>query len=136
MNLSFYYSYSGTDMLQDFLKEPSRYFENFCRMHVSDFELLLTKIGPAIKKQDTNMRKSIPIEQRLAITLRFLATGDSFTSLGYLFKCSRQTVKNCVMEVCENLIKALKDEIKVNTLIFFKSLMRFFIKLLLLLLQL
>lgn len=101
-------------MLADFLKEPSGYFENFCRMKASDFELLLTKIGASIKKQDTNMRLSIPIQQRLAICLRFLATGDSYRSLGFLFKCSRQTVANCVEEVCDNLITVLSDEIKVN----------------------
>ena len=53
-------------------------FRNFTRMSKSDFEFLLNKIGPKIKRDDTNMRKSIPITTRLAITLRYLATGDSY----------------------------------------------------------
>lgn len=73
-------------MLSEFLKEPSGYFENFCRMAASDFEFLLEKVGPYIQKVDTNMRKSVPIDQRLTITLRFLATGDSYRSLSFLFK--------------------------------------------------
>lgn len=106
-------------MLADFLKEPSGYFENFCRMGASDFELLLIKIGPLIQKQDTNMRPSIPVDQRLAITLRFLATGDSYRSLGFLFKCSRQFVANCIMDVCQALVHILKDEIKVRTMYYY-----------------
>jgi hypothetical protein len=45
-------------------------------MSASDLELLLQLIGPSIKKEDTNMREAIPISMRLAVTLRFLATGD------------------------------------------------------------
>jgi len=51
---------------------------------------------------------------RLVVTLRFLASGDSFRSLSYLFKLSSQTVSRCVFNVCDALIDALKDEIKVR----------------------
>ena len=51
-------------------------FRNFTGTTASDFELLLQMIGPSIKKQDTNMGKAILICTRLAVTLRFLATGD------------------------------------------------------------
>lgn len=60
------------------------------------------------------MRKAIPIQDRLAVTLRFLATGDSFTSLSYLFKFSNQIISNIVHEVCYDLIHELKDQIKVK----------------------
>ena len=72
-------------MLDDLRKEPSGKFENFCRMSATDFEYLLSKIGPFIAKRDTNMRESIPIQERLAVTLRFFASGDSYISLSYLF---------------------------------------------------
>ena len=32
-------------------------------------------VKPQIQKQDTNMRKSIPAGEKLALTLRYLATG-------------------------------------------------------------
>jgi len=101
-------------MLEDLNREPSGKFINFCRMSAEDFEHLLNKVGPIIKKQDTNMRKAIPIQDRLAVTLRFLATGDSFTSLSYLFKFSNQIISNIVHEVCYALIHELKDQIKVK----------------------
>ncbi|KAL4084072.1 hypothetical protein QTP88_029388 [Uroleucon formosanum] len=77
-----------------------------------DFEHLLSKIGPIIMKEDTNMRKAIPVQERLAITLRFLASGDSFTSLSYLFKCSNQVISNIVHEVCKALVHELRNHVK------------------------
>jgi hypothetical protein len=61
-------------------------FKNFTRMSKSELEFLLNAIGPRITKRDTNMRSAIPITTRFAITLRFVATGDSYRTLMYLFK--------------------------------------------------
>lgn len=101
-------------MMADLLKEPSGLFENFCRMSLEDFELLLRKIEPHISKKDTKFRRAIPAKERLAITLRFLATGDSYKSLHYLFKVSPQLISTIVPEVCTALIKELQHLIKVN----------------------
>ncbi len=48
---------------------------NFLRMDWSTFEDLLRRVGPLITKEDTVMRASIRPEERLAVTLRWLATG-------------------------------------------------------------
>jgi len=42
---------------------------------------MLDKVKAAIQKDDTNMRLAIPAESKLNVTLRFLATGDSFAGL-------------------------------------------------------
>nr|CAI5821030.1 unnamed protein product [Callosobruchus analis]CAI5827111.1 unnamed protein product [Callosobruchus analis] len=44
------------------------------------------------KERHTTFRKSIPISERLAITLRYLASGDSFRSLSFLFNVSKQAI--------------------------------------------
>ena len=41
---------------------------------------------------DTNYRDSIPASVRLALTLRFLATGDSHASLMCLFRISKPSI--------------------------------------------
>ena len=62
-------------------------YRNFLRMKADDFDYLLDLTAPLIQKQDTPMRKSIPPGERLAVTLRVLGTGDSFTSLAkWLFE--------------------------------------------------
>jgi len=92
------------------------HFKNFTRMSPQDFEFLLQKIGPKIAKADTNFRRAIPVQLRLAITLRFLATGDSYTSLQYVFKVSKQRIGVIVIETCRALIEELRDYIKVHIL--------------------
>lgn len=47
-------------------------------MSNADFELLLNLIGSKISKENINFRGSIPISQRLVITLWFLSSGDLY----------------------------------------------------------
>jgi len=51
-------------------------YRNFLRMDRGSFEMLLHKVAPYIQRQDTTMRLSTAPEERLAITLRYLATGE------------------------------------------------------------
>ncbi|XP_045490097.1 uncharacterized protein LOC123690556 [Pieris rapae] len=100
------------EKFNDLLLEPSGQFDNFCRMTYTDFELLLSRISPIISKKDTDFREAIPAKYRLAITLRFLASGDSYKSLHYLFKVSVQIISKIIPEVCRAINKVLNDEIK------------------------
>lgn len=102
------------DKFNEFLYEPSGEFDNFCRMSYTDFEFLLQKISPMISKQDTDFREAIPAKFRFAITLRFLASGDSYRSLHYLFKVSVPMISKIIREVCRALIEILKDQVKVK----------------------
>ncbi|GFG40238.1 hypothetical protein Cfor_09826 [Coptotermes formosanus] len=83
-------------------------------MTKSDFEILSQKIGPIIQRKDTKYREEIPASIRLAVTVKYLASGDSFTSLTYTFKISKQSISMIVPEVCEALIAALKEYVKVR----------------------
>ncbi|CAH2013705.1 unnamed protein product [Acanthoscelides obtectus] len=107
-----FFSYDGTRLLNNLNQEPSGQCDNFFRMSSIDFEYLLQLIGPRIKKQDTVFRESIPAKVRLALTLRFSATGDSFKSLHYLFKISPQVISLIVSEVCKALCEALRSFVK------------------------
>lgn len=107
--------YRGTDMIDDLTAEIGYgLFENFCRMKSTDFETLLQQIGPKISKQDTTFREAIPAAERLMVTLRYLATGDSFTSLMYTFKISKQLISRIIPEVCSAIIECLKEYVKVS----------------------
>ncbi|XP_074035520.1 uncharacterized protein [Leptinotarsa decemlineata] len=88
------------------------HMQNFTRMGAEDFENLICLVGPKIAKKDTTFRKAIPVQYRLAVTLRFLATGDSYSSLQYLFRISKQLIGVIIIETCEALIQELKDKIK------------------------
>jgi hypothetical protein len=109
--------YGGSSLLADLkFQEISGQYKNFTRMHPTEFEFLLSKIGPKISRQHTWFRKPISAQDRLALTLRFLATGDSYASLKFLFKISPQAMSTIVPEVCSALVELLKNFIEVSHL--------------------
>ncbi|XP_033122838.1 protein ALP1-like [Anneissia japonica] len=63
--------------------------------------MLLDLVKDDISKDNTNFRKSITARERLAICLRFLATGDSYASLNYNFRVGKSTISAIVVEVAE-----------------------------------
>jgi hypothetical protein len=67
-----------------------------------------------IKKQDTKMRMAIPTATKLEITLRYLAIGDSFRTLEYLFRVPKSTPSLFVPEVLTAISHVLKPFIKVS----------------------
>jgi hypothetical protein len=72
-----------------------------------------------ISKKDTAFRKAISVQERLALTLRFLASGDSYVTPQYLFKVSKQAISCIVPDVCEALVEKLKDFIQVRQILLF-----------------
>ena len=60
-------------------------FRRFMRMDIEHFTDLVNVIGPDVTKEDTVMRNAISPKERLALTLRFLATGETFRSLEFFF---------------------------------------------------
>lgn len=54
--------------------------------------------GPKIQKNDTAKRSAIPLSTRLAITLRFLITGDPYHSLIYLLRVHYSTISLIIPE--------------------------------------
>ena len=50
------------------------------------FEHLLSLVGPHLQRKITKMREPISPAERLVLTLRFLASGDSHQSLCFSFR--------------------------------------------------
>ncbi|CAH1960842.1 unnamed protein product [Acanthoscelides obtectus] len=85
-------------------------------MKSADFEYLINQIGHKIGKKTTPFRDPIPVRERLAVTLRFLASGDSYRSLSYIVTFSTQSISVIVPKVCNALIACLSDKIKMPKL--------------------
>ncbi|CAG4974181.1 unnamed protein product [Colias eurytheme] len=103
------------NLLKELTMEDQHGFFNFIRMNTTSFEFLLEKVAPKIKKKDTHFRQAISPAEKLMVTLRFLATGDSYQSLMYLFRISASTISLFIPEVCLAIYTALKQYIKVPT---------------------
>ena len=73
------------------------------------FENLLHMVAPTIQKQDTKFREAISAEERLVVTLRFLATGDAQQSISYSFRIGKTTLSHIISETCDAIYQCLKD---------------------------
>lgn len=62
-------------LVKELRLSDSNGYKKFLRMDPESFGVLESLITPLITKKDTNMRRSIPAGERLAVTVRFLATG-------------------------------------------------------------
>eukprot|EP00794_Sanderia_malayensis_P021008 gene21008-23060_t len=77
---------------QDWLK-------NF-RMKKTTFLFICEQLQPYLQKQDSNMRKSIPVHKRVAVALWGLATGSYYNTIGHLFGISEASVCQICDQVC------------------------------------
>jgi hypothetical protein len=91
-------------------KEDPAGFKNFQRVDPEMFQEILARVAPRIQRQDTFMRKALEPGLRLAITLRYLATGNSYTSLQYGFRVSNNSICQIVPETCEAILSEFQDE--------------------------
>ncbi|XP_042207910.1 gem-associated protein 8-like [Homarus americanus] len=102
-------------LLRELLDEDAVSYKHFLRMCPEDYDYLLEKVTPKIKRQDTHLRKAITPSERLMLTLRFLASGDSYHSLMYTFRIPVTTISKIIPEVCEALYEVLKEDyLKMN----------------------
>jgi hypothetical protein len=92
MWMSEYLKRRNYGILNDLELNKNLLFQNFTRMSRENFYKLLHIVRPKIEKNNTYFRDAVPTEIRLAICLRYSATGDSFTSLIYLFRVSKQVI--------------------------------------------
>ena len=58
---------------------------------MNEFRFIVDNVGYGIEKKDT-LRESIRSDERVAVTLRYLATGETFKSLEYAFRIRRMCI--------------------------------------------
>ena len=81
--------------------EDSGSFREMMRMSKEDFNYVLSQIAIEITpKQVTGGHSVIGPKIRLALTLRFLATVETYRSLSFQFRISRAAISYIIVEVC------------------------------------
>lgn len=76
-------------------------------MSHATFLYVCNELRSSIERSDTPMRKSIPTEQRVALTLWFLATNADYRTIGHLFGVSKSTVCVVTNYVCAAIVRVL-----------------------------
>lgn len=100
-------------LIRELRAEDERAYINIMRMNPLQFDELLSLVSESITKKDTVMRAAIPASLKLEITLRFLASGDSLTSLSYFFRVPACTISLFLPTVLEAICTALRPYLKV-----------------------
>ena len=68
-------------------------------------------LTPRLTKADTNFRKALEPGLKLAMTLHFMATGNSFHALAYAFQVPHNTISMFLSEVFQAIIAEYGDEV-------------------------
>ena len=74
------------------------------------FDHLLRLVKNSIAKEDTNFRKAISAGERLAVTLRFLASGESQQLLSFAYLIGKSTLSRIIRETYDAIFEALAGE--------------------------
>ena len=86
-------------------------FVRLIRFEPAMFREMEDRLHDVLVKEDTNMRLAISPAERLAVTLRYLATGETFQSLSFQFRIVHNTISGIVPEVCEAIIAEYGPEV-------------------------
>lgn len=97
-------------LMTDLQSEGEDFFRSFAHISLSEFEEICHQVENRVKKQNTSLRVAISVEERVALTLKYLAFGDSIKTISQLFRISPQSIYSIVPEVCQALYDCLKDE--------------------------
>lgn len=91
-------------LVPELANEDEKAFINYFRMNEVEFHFLTTAIQQKIAKENTLRREAIGPAERLAVTLRYLATGETFSSLEKQFRISRTAIFTIVIEVSSSIV--------------------------------
>ncbi|XP_046864372.1 protein ALP1-like [Xenia sp. Carnegie-2017] len=92
-----------TNLIREINVEDPEKFRQYHRVERRSFEEILGIVSPHIEKKDTQLRASIKPSERLSVTLRFLATGESFRSLSFQYRIGERTISGIVEDTCKAL---------------------------------
>ena len=92
-------------LVQELALEDLEAYRNFFRVSKEQFHRIVKLVRPSLEKEPQPfpihlVRPNVSVEERVAVALRFLATGESFHSLEYSFRITRQHISEIVSETC------------------------------------
>ena len=95
-----------TNIIKELKIEDRIGFREMFRMDMADFEIILSKISDLITPRDKiGGTNPISADERLALTLRFLATGETFKSLHFQFRISVSAISYIIKGCCKAIVK-------------------------------
>ena len=98
------------NLLADLIHTNIPGYQNFVRMPPAFFDLIREHIHHCIKKSVANFRKPLEVRLKMAVILRHLVTGETYTSLQYHWLVGHTTICKFVPQVCRAILAEFKDK--------------------------
>ncbi len=86
-------------------------FIRYLRFEPEMFHEMEHRLHNPCSRVDTYMRRPLEVGERIAITLRYLATGETFRSLAFSFRLGNSTVSQLIPQVCDAIIREFGPEV-------------------------
>ena len=99
----------GSFSLTDEISSDTSFFNNIA-MNEEIFNYILGRVEKDIQKQDTICRKSVSPAEKLAATIRYLATGDSYRIINDITQLSGSFLSTAIPNVCEAICRHFEEE--------------------------
>ena len=96
--------------MAELIRESRGDFKAYLRMQPEMFHEILVRVAPRITKSKER-RPALDPGLKLAITLRFLATENSYHSLAFDFRVAHNTISLFVPEVCDAIVAEFKEKL-------------------------
>ncbi|XP_016974909.1 uncharacterized protein LOC108041483 [Drosophila rhopaloa] len=92
-------------------KDECYHLNYFLAITESQFRYLVQKLEPIISQYaPQRKKKSFSAEERLAITLKYLATGEVHSCRNYCFRASKFVINEMIANICLGFYEHLKDQ--------------------------
>ena len=97
-------------IMKELSTESPLLYRNFTRINEALFDEIVLLVTPHIRRRMTYWRRPIEPGLRVAITLRYLATGETYRSLAYQFRVAPNTISKIVPDTCRAIVAEFGDE--------------------------
>ena len=98
-------------LMQELRNEDVASFKRYLRITPDMFDEILQRVTHRIQRMDTRFRHAIPAGLKLAVTLRYMATGDTYVSIAYDFRVASETICHFIPEVSIAIADEYRDEV-------------------------
>ncbi|XP_067620857.1 uncharacterized protein [Eurosta solidaginis] len=86
------------------------HFNCFFDINEKQFRFLISNLSPVISSYEPHRKKkSFSAEERIAITLQYLATGEVHSCRNYCFRASKPVILKMIANIYLNIYELLKD---------------------------
>ena len=98
------------NLMQELLRDSRGDFKNFLHMKPEMIHEMVDKLSPQLNKCDLH-RPPLNPGLKLAMTLRFLATGELYRSLAFSLRVGHYTISKFIPEVCDAVVKEYGNKV-------------------------